>query len=241
MLKPRACWIFTFVLCFQLLALIAVPVASATSGRSQAGDSAPEMRKLMLEYDVIIDIGHGGVDGGTFYQDLLEKDLNLAIGSKLYHRLRAQGYQVGVTRLQDYALSDDSSFEWIRSRHIRDLKQRWLIAETLKPKAFISIHINFSPLRKTRGPVILHQRRAESYLLAELLQDELNQLARAKKRTKATHDYYLLEKVTSPTLIAEVGYISHPSEREKLQSEEYQEHIAQKMADAVNTFFILYP
>lgn len=241
MRKTRACWFITLILFFHLLSLIVAPISSATTAHSEEGESSPEMRKLMLEYDVIIDIGHGGIDGGTFYQDLLEKDLNLAIGSKLYHRLRAQGYQVGVTRLQDYALSDDSSFEWIRSRHIRDLKQRWLIAESLKPKAFISIHINFSPLRKTRGPVILHQRRAESYLLAELLQDELNQLAKTKKQMKATHDYYLLEKVTSPTLIAEVGYISHPSEREKLQNEKYQEHIVQKMAEALNTFFILYP
>lgn len=218
-----------------------VTASIPTSSTESTNEEYDPVSKQALEYDVIIDIGHGGVDGGTFYGNILEKNLNLAIGSKLFSILEDRGYKVGVTRLQDYALSDDSSFEWIRKRHIRDLKQRWLIAQSLKPKVFISIHINYSANKGARGPIILHQRRAESFLLAELIQDELNQLTKTEKKAKATHRYYLLEKVTSPTLIAEVGFISHANERTKLQDEKYQLHIATKMANAIEKYFILYP
>lgn len=200
-----------------------------------------EETKRFMEYDVIIDVGHGGVDGGTFYQNLLEKELNLQIGTKLYMQLKENGYRVGITRLKDYALSDDSPYFWIRSRHLKDLRQRRLIAETLKPKVFISIHINFSPNKHIKGPIILHQKQAESYLLAELLQEELNQLTKVSKRPKQTHHYYLLEKLTQPCLIAEVGYISHAIERSKLSQAEYQNKIAEHMTKAIDQYFLLYP
>jgi N-acetylmuramoyl-L-alanine amidase len=200
-----------------------------------------QLHQQIFDYDVIIDIGHGGIDGGTSHGEILEKNLNLEIGEKLYHDLKAKGYRVGITRLHDYALSDDSSYQGIKSRHRRDLKQRWLIAEGIKPKLFISIHVNYSASRSTRGPLILHQNQAESFLLAELLQQELNQLAQIDKRSIQSNYYYLLQNMCQPCLITEVGYISHPTERKKLQDPSYQQQIVEHISQAIHQFFILYP
>jgi N-acetylmuramoyl-L-alanine amidase len=200
-----------------------------------------QLHRHIFDYDVILDVGHGGIDGGTFYGNILEKNLNLEIGVKLYHLLKAKGYQVGITRVHDYALSDDSPFNGIHSRHRRDLRQRWLIAEGLRPKLFLSIHVNYSGSRSTNGPVIIHQKQAESYLLANLLQNELNQLAQTNHSNKQSHYYYLLQNIEQPCLIAEVGYISHPGERQKMQDPTYQKKMAEHMSQAIDQFFILYP
>jgi N-acetylmuramoyl-L-alanine amidase len=199
------------------------------------------LTEKLLRFDVIIDVGHGGIDGGTSAGNILEKDLNLQISSRLYSELQKRGFQVGITRLHDYALSDDSPFQTIRSRHKRDLIQRKMIANELKPKVFLSIHMNHSPLRYVHGPLIIYQQRAESFLLAQQLQDSLNQTAQTNKSSYPSQRYYLLQTVQSPTMIAEVGYLSHRIEREKLVQPDYQQRIAVSIANAIEAYFFLYP
>ncbi|GAA0374295.1 N-acetylmuramoyl-L-alanine amidase family protein [Bacillus horti] len=194
-----------------------------------------------MPYDVVIDIGHGGIDGGTFHKTILEKDINLTIGLELYKELKKKHYLVGITRTHDYALSDDYHFSAIRSRHQRDLTQRKLIAEGLNPKLLISIHVNYSSSKKARGPMVIYQRRGNSYLIAALLQDNLNKLAQTKHSIVPSSTFFLLQSVDSPALIAEVGYISHPQERALLQQPAYQQQIAQAISNTIDQYFTLYP
>jgi N-acetylmuramoyl-L-alanine amidase len=222
-----------------LASLLMLPSTYMASENSNENDFK-DVHKF-VQYDVIIDIGHGGFDGGTNHGELLEKNLNLAIGSKLYQALKEKGYRVGVTRLHDYQLSDDSPYGHIKSRHRRDLKQRALIAEGLNPKVFVSIHINFASSPRLKGPMIIHQKEASSYLLAQLLQEELNQLTNTNGKTKATQNYFLLQNIKQPCLIAEVGFMSNPTERRKLQEESYQLQLAEHMAEAIENYLYLYP
>ena len=51
---------------------------------------------------VILDPGHGGIDGGAVSRDgTLEKDLNLAVSKELGRLLYAQGFTVVYTRTDD--------------------------------------------------------------------------------------------------------------------------------------------
>lgn len=230
------------MLCSLILLLSWLFGTSITWAEEIASNGIPkELHHYLLDYDVIIDIGHGGIDGGTSHGELLEKQLNLEIGAKLYYFLKEKGYRVGITRLHDYALSDDHTLKQSKSRHKRDLAQRRLIAEGVKPKLFISIHVNFSSQRYINGPLILYQNQAESYLFAELLQMELNELSRTNKRSFLGSNFYLLKSVKPPCLIAEVGYISHAGERKKLQDPSYQQQIAEYMSKAIDQFLLLYP
>lgn len=221
-----------------LLILFASVVILPTVHAQQAEE---RLLPKLLNYDVIIDVGHGGIDSGTFYGTLLEKNLNLAFGLQLYHELKNMGYQVGITRMHDYALSDDYKAQRIRSRHQRDLTQRKLIGEGLRPKLFISLHVNYSSYKAARGPVIIYQKKGTSYLFAQLLQHYLNDIANKSQSSIPSSKYFLLQSVKSPTLIAEVGYISHPQERMLLQQPAYQKQVAQTIARAVEDYFTLYP
>ena len=89
---------------------------------------------------IVIDPGHGGIDGGTSSGDLLEKDVNLRMGHILREVLEARQYQVVMTRTDD---SDVSHFVPNgASRYRRDLKGRVRLVGGYGPSA-ISIHVNW--------------------------------------------------------------------------------------------------
>lgn len=232
--------IYILLLLFITNSMIGLSLVKAET----ESDISPKQNLLphFLAYDVIIDVGHGGIDSGTTHKDIYEKKLNLEIGIKLYQELQNKGFKVGITRLKDYALSDDFwDKRQLRSRHRRDLQQRFMISEGVAPQAFISLHINSSSSTSAEGPVILYQNQAESYLLAQLLQAELNDLYDSANKSRVGKHLFLLEYVHQPALIAEVGFLSNPKERELLTDEEYQQKIAQHMANAFEHFFLLYP
>ncbi|WP_167577980.1 N-acetylmuramoyl-L-alanine amidase [Ammoniphilus sp. YIM 78166] len=202
---------------------------------SSSGYAYPE------RFDVIIDVGHGGIDGGTVSpNNMLEKDLNLEIGKKLYQKLMDQGYNVGITRLRDYALSDDSRLG-IRSRHLRDLTQRKLIADALKPKLFISIHMNAAAKESRRGPLVIYQASEKSYAVAQLLQQHLNEVYKMKKWPLKGKSYFLMKHLEMPSVIVEVGYMSNPRDLAMLTDEAMQTQLVDAMAHSIGEYFLVYP
>ncbi len=201
----------------------------------------PSVNAYPERFDVIIDVGHGGIDGGTVSpNNLLEKDLNLQFGKKLYHKLMDQGYNVGITRIHDYALSDDSRLA-IRSRHLRDLTQRKLIADALKPKLFISIHMNAAAKKSRRGPIVIYQASEKSYAVAQLLQQHLNEVYKIEKWPMKGKSYFLMKHLEMPSVIVEVGYMSNPKDLAMLTDEAVQKRLIDAMAHSIGEYFLLYP
>ncbi len=194
----------------------------------------------LAPYDVIIDVGHGGVDGGTSADGILEKDLNLTFGKELYNELKKKSYRVGITRLHDYALSDDSPFHNI-SRHNRDLRQRKLIADALKPKLFLSLHMNWSENSQRRGPVVIYQASGRSLHLAEIVQQHLNDYFNLHKTPIRGKHYFLMQKLDMPSLIVELGYVSNKEDLQLLTDEKSQRQIVEAIVHAIDEYLFIYP
>lgn len=182
--------------------------------------------------DILIDIGHGGVDGGTSFGSILEKDINLSVGLKLYPILRKQGVTVSINRTRDYALSDDN--KWLKgSRHKRDLAQRVEIANKLKPVYMLSLHVNWSDNRSKTGPLIIYQKNNEaSRKLALHLQEELNQLYGTSTKPEPGRKYYLLKHAKVPSVIVEMGYLSNGRDRGVLSTPDFQHKLGEAIAKA---------
>ena len=91
---------------------------------------------------VIVDAGHGGMDGGATAQDgTVEKDINLSIALKLRDMLDTAGYNVIMTRETDDDISD-SSAKSVRRQKVSDIKNRMKIIEQTPDALFVSIHQN---------------------------------------------------------------------------------------------------
>ena len=54
---------------------------------------------------VVVDAGHGGIDGGAVSGNLKEKDFNLQAALYMYDRLKDLGIPVVLTRDTDYSIS----------------------------------------------------------------------------------------------------------------------------------------
>ncbi|WP_248927444.1 N-acetylmuramoyl-L-alanine amidase family protein [Paenibacillus hamazuiensis] len=198
-----------------------------------------EAHPILGQTDVMIDVGHGGIDSGTKYGNLDEKDLNLQIAKLTYENLHKQGLAVLINRVDDYALSDEN--KWLRSysRHRKDLAQRTHLANEVKPKAVISLHINWSPKPYKKGPLVLYQRNPQSILLAQLLQKQLNDACGTSELPVYGKPYYLLNHSKAPSVIVELGFITNEEDRTRLTTPQGQRLLADRIAAGVRQYLIL--
>ncbi|MFK7694185.1 N-acetylmuramoyl-L-alanine amidase [Paenibacillus sp. HJGM_3] len=191
--------------------------------------------------DIVIDVGHGGIDGGTSYGDLLEKHVNLEIGLKVYEQLTRSGVRAAINRTTDYALSDDNEWLRTRSRHLRDLSQRKLLAEALRPKLVVSLHTNWAKKPSRSGATVLFQMNPHSHAAAHLIQRRLNALyGRAGESPYLGKPFYLLNHSPCPAVIVEMGYISSPADRDYLTKPAKQQKMAEAIASAIREYLIAF-
>ncbi|CAM3801917.1 N-acetylmuramoyl-L-alanine amidase [Cohnella lubricantis] len=190
--------------------------------------------------DVLIDAGHGGIDSGTHWGDVMEKDINLAISRKLYLILRSRGVKAVLNRTGDYALSDEN--RWHRaSRHSRDLSQRGGLSEEIEPRMFVSIHVNWAPKRRKRGPLVLHQPEGRSALLASFIQEGLNRQQKTSRHPIAESSFYVLNRIRVPSVIVETAFLSDPGDRAMLTSTRGQTRIAAAIAEGIIAYRCISP
>lgn len=201
----------------------------------------PHVKRAIPTADVLIDAGHGGIDGGTHWNGIKEKDINLAISRKLYLLLRSKGLRVVLNRTGDYALSDDNRWHVSRSRHRRDLSQRRGLSDEISPSLFVSIHVNWAPKGGIRGPLVIHQPEGRSALLAGFIQNSLNQQQGRRKLPKEAKKYYLLNVVELPSVIVETAFLSDPEDRAMLTSILGQNRLAAAIANGIMGYVVLAP
>jgi N-acetylmuramoyl-L-alanine amidase len=84
--------------------------------------------------------------------------------------------------------------------------------------------------------VAQNQYLAESSALAEAMQRHLNQLTGIRNRGVRQAPFRVLMGAMMPAVLVEVGFISNPTEEQRLASEEYRERIVAAMVAAVREF-----
>lgn len=196
-------------------------------------DSNDAQNWTLPQTTIIIDVGHGGIDGGAAHGLTREKDINLAIAGKLYLLLRSYGVPAIMNRVGDYALSDDNRWQHLRSRHRRDLSQRRQLTEEISSEMLVSLHVNTASNAKKKGPLVLHQNAGESALLAFCLQDALNRQQNTARLPRLGNSFYLLRRVNQPAVIIEMGFISNAEDRAMLTNPVHQTEIAQAIASGL--------
>lgn len=221
------------------LALMNAGAAGASAGRPPLhaiSDSDSDQDWALPQAAVIIDVGHGGVDGGASAGQILEKDINLAVGKKLYLLLKSQGIPAVLNRTGDYALSEDNRWHATSSRHRKDLSQRRQLTEEIGSELLVSLHVNWSKDRSTRGPLVLHQKQGESALLAFCIQDTLNRQQNTAFLPKEGKPYYLLKHVKQPSVIVEMGFMSNGRDLSMLTDPHKQQQIAIAIASGIRQY-----
>lgn len=180
---------------------------------------------------IILDIGHGGDDPGTSYQNILEKDLNLAIGLELEKELSRNGASVILTREGDYDLSSPNAHRRKKS----DFDNRIDLINKSKANVYLSIHINYLEDTSYYGGQIFYYGE-ENKKLAEFLQSEFNTISYPRS-IKPMPNIYMYRRLKIPGVLVECGFISNKKERQKLITPAYQKEIAKVLTQGLVNYF----
>lgn len=180
---------------------------------------------------IVIDVGHGGKDAGTSYQNVLEKDLNLAIAFKLKDELIKSGSDVIMTREGDYDLaSPDAS-----RRKKSDFDNRIKLINDSQADLYISVHINYLDDSSYSGAQVFYEGD-NNKTLATYLQEQLNMISYPRS-IKPMPNIYMYQYLKIPGVLVECGFISNTFERKKLQDESYQQLLATTITKGVINYF----
>lgn len=216
-----------------LLTLILVLLMSKFNSREK---SNTEYAKAAAQYTeksavtVVIDAGHGGEDGGASgLGGALEKDLNLDIAFLLADMLRANGVDVVMTRTEDILLYDPTS-DYHGRKKVLDLAARLKIARETPDSIFVSIHMNSFPQTQYNGLQVYYSKNdANSKKVADLIQSNVKtylQPSNTRKTKGATSAIFLLDRLETPAVLVECGFLSNPEEARRLSTAEYRKKLA---------------
>lgn len=171
---------------------------------------------------IVLDAGHGDVDGGTFCEDVLEKNINFAVVMYMKEILEEAGVEVRLTRSGD---------------DFMDVSERAEFANQNKEDAdlFVSIHCNyFEDDASVSGLEIYYYTGDEGgQACAESMIEYLKKNEDIKVRSAKHGGYYVLKFTEIPAVLVEMGFLSNKTEREKLDSEEYQKLLADELSEGV--------
>lgn len=188
---------------------------------------------------ILIDPGHGGIDGGAVAKDgTLEKDINLKISLKLKADLEKLNYKVVMTREEDKGLYSNSGT--IRNKKVEDLNNRLKMKQETGCDLFVSIHLNMFTQSQYYGAQVWYSTVPESKTLGELIQEGLRRDLDPNNNRMAKNagsSYKVLKNDGIPSVIVECGFISNPQEEAKLKEDSYQDKIAASITNSINMFY----
>lgn len=226
-LKPYVAFLLIIVSSF----ILAVLLVNALSKKT---DNVP-----LLDYTIVLDAGHGGVDGGCVGVNtkVKESDLNLSIVKKLEKYLKSFGFKVVLTRHDHNGLYNVFN----RDYKLQDMSKRKEIIKKANANMVISIHLNAFPNKTSRGAQAFydsnHANTQNSKELAQIIQDELIKNFENARKSISSGDYYILKCTNNPSVMIECGYLSNPEEEMLLQQEDYQQKLAYTIFCGIVKYF----
>lgn len=179
-------------------------------------------------YDIVIDPGHGGFDGGTVAVDgTMEKDINLLIALHLRDMLAVCGFNVIMTRDTDVSTQSGDATT-IRQKKVSDINNRLSLYES--SATVISIHQNHYTSSKYSGTQVFYSaNHPHSETLASMIQQSVVtrlQPHNNRQYKRASDGIYLMHHTTVPAVLVECGFMSNAEELALLKNPQYRRQMA---------------
>src|SRR3954470_7979443 len=195
---------------------------------------------------VILDPGHGGHDNGASSPWGSEKNFTLDVALATRRELIKAGFRVEMTRATDTYVS---------------LEERVNIANRFAHAVFVSIHFNssaggfgietfalapegvtsnmFSEQHVSAADVARHAGNAQDEhniaLTASIHATVLTRLAAFDRGVKHAR-FHVLRDVKIPAVLGEVGFISNPSEGQRIATSYYRQRLGAAIAQGIQNY-----
>lgn len=194
-------------------------------------------------HTIVLDPGHGGSDRGTAGVTGREKVLTLDLARRVQRLLEAAGLKVVPTRTFDENVSLDDRVALTARKHA-DL--------------FVSLHFNSggnaqgietycvppagavstaNPFRRFFGgdddKCTGNQFDEKNVWLAHCVQRSLLHITGANDRGVRRARYVVIRDAPCPAILVESGFLSNPSEEQRLLAPDYRDKLAKGIADGI--------
>ncbi len=179
---------------------------------------------------IYLDAGHGGVDSGAKYKDILEKDINLSIVKIIASKLENLGATVYLTRYGDYDLSSIGA----SSRKRSDLSTRAKLINESDADIYLSIHLNSTTSSTWSGIQIFYDDIVQENLV---LANTMKETMHIQREVMEIKNMYFNKRVQKPGILIEAGFLSNAHDRYLLKQETYQEELATQIVEGVLNYF----
>ena len=208
----------------------ALPVQAELSGKTSSYPT------------VIIDAGHGGFDGGAVADDgTPEKNINLSISLKLKSELAGKGVNTVMIREDDSSVEDDG-LSTIRQRKISDLHNRLNVMKNTENSVYVSIHQNYFADKRCKGAQVFYSQNfsENSSALAQYIQNSITETLQPENTRlikPCGTSVYVIYNAVKPAVLVECGFLSNGDEAELLKSDDYQQKMAECIANGIMNYF----
>lgn len=220
------------ILFYLILTILSLTVIVLLIARGSTPHSKTAFSSIAMHQIVLLDPGHGGLDGGATVEGVSEAPINLIISQKTALLLEFLGQNARLTRTDDQSLDYNPSAT-ARQNKNADLKARLALWKTQPGNPFISIHLNqFSQEKYAGAQVFWSQNDPSSQVLAAALQESMRLALDPQnfRKAKPCGEVFLMEEITGTAVTVECGFLSNSTERGKLQQEGYQTKTAVAIA-----------
>lgn len=211
---------------------------------------------------VVLDPGHGGFDKGAVYGSAQESKIVLELGQKIKEFLEQDKLDVTLTRSKDEFISLKKRVQ-LSKKTEGDLFVS-LHANASSDRRAYGLEFFLTPnKRNTSFSPIKHLTNDSSNINADF--DESIELSKSKDVSKILKDiklniqsqkslkltrtlqndlpgnikqapFYVLTQTQMPSVLIEVGFLSHPKDNKKLLNEEYRNDLALKIANSIKRY-----
>ena len=215
------------VLLFILLALAA----------SQTVTTIAENAPVAHSVTIVIDAGHGGVDGGaTSCTGVLESRINLEIALRLEDLCHLLGYRTQMIRRSDVSVYTEGNT--IAAKKASDLRQRVKIVNDTEGGILISIHQNIFADSRYDGAQVFYANTPGSRELAVLLQQNFTSACNpgSHRQEKEAKNVFLMRYIERTGVLVECGFLSNPEEEALLRSKQYQNQLCAVIVSCLSQY-----
>ena len=204
--------------------------------RSPAVEASVVGNGTEAAFTLVIDPGHGGLDGGATAEDgTRESFINLQICLRMRDLSELLGLPCRLTRAEE-TLDYPQDRETVHEKKVWDQKRRVDLINETPGGVLLSVHQNRYPDPRPSGSQVLYAGTEGSAELAEKLHDNLiAALCPENRRVAApvSDSIYLMKRVNCPAVLVECGFLSNPGEAERLKSGDYQTALAAVLVSSV--------
>ena len=217
--------------------LIIIFLFVVTIGGSKAVTVLSESASISGRKTVVVDAGHGGVDGGaTSCTGVLESKFNLEIAQKLNDLLNLLGINTVMIRNTDCSVYTEG--ETIAQKKVSDLKERVRIVNSTDNCILVSIHQNLFSDGKYSGAQVFYAPTEGSQMIAKSMQTSFIKTLNphSHRQEKKADSIYLMQHINCPGVLVECGFLSNPQEEYLLRTKDYQQKVCCVIACTISNY-----